>query len=123
MLPYEKLVAWQQAHAVVLAVYRHTATFPAHERFGLTAQTRRAAFSAAANIAEGAAKRGDAEFRRFLDISLGSLSELAYCLRLARDLGYLTDSAWAEVEALRATAGKTTWGLYRSVAERVGRSR
>ncbi|MEA2724940.1 MAG: hypothetical protein QOH59_2711, partial [Gemmatimonadales bacterium] len=73
------------------------------------------AYSAAANIAEGAAKRGTREFRRFLDISLGSLSELSYILQLARDLGYLKPEEWGEVEALRDHAGRLTWGLYRAV--------
>ena len=78
----------------------------------------RAAYSAAANIAEGAAKRGSAEFRRFLDISLDSLSELSYILLLARDLTYLKAEEWGEIEALRDHAGRLTWGLYRSVSGR-----
>ncbi|MGH8622565.1 MAG: four helix bundle protein, partial [Burkholderiales bacterium] len=78
MAHYEKLLAWKECHALALMVYRATEKFPRHERYGLTAQARRAAFSAAANIAEGSAKRGAAEFRRFLDIALGSISELEY---------------------------------------------
>ena len=117
MLPYERFAAWQLAHEVVLRTYRVTASFPSHERYGLSMQARRAAFSIAANIAEGSARRGDREFRRFLDIALGSLSELAYCLRLAHDLGYLSDEDLATLEELRAEAGRTTWGLYRSIRD------
>jgi four helix bundle protein len=80
--------------------------------YGLTSQARKAAYSAAANIAEGSAKRGAAEFRRFLDMSLGSLSELSYILLLARDLDYLKSEEWGEIEALRDHAGRLTWGLY-----------
>jgi len=76
---------------------------------------RRACYSAAANIAEGSAKRGAREFRRYLDISLGSLSELSYILLLARDLGYMKAEAWGEIEALRDHAGRLTWGLYRAI--------
>ena len=90
MLPYEKLTAWKISYELVLATYRATETFPRHELYGLVSQARRAAFSAP-NIAEGSAK----EFRRFLDIALGSLAELAFILRLARDLGYLTAEALA----------------------------
>ena len=68
MRPYERLTAWQAAYELVLAVYHATETFPKTETYGLTSQLRRAAFSVAANIAEGAAKRGNGEFRRFLDI-------------------------------------------------------
>jgi four helix bundle protein len=78
---------------------------------------RRAAFSAAANIAEGSAKRGSAEFRRFLDISVGSLAEVAYILRLARDLRLLSDDDWKRLEALRGKAGFMTWRLYQAVAK------
>ena len=54
--------------------------------------------------------------RRFLDISLGSLSELSYALRIARDLGLLADEAWQTLDMLRDHAGKLTWGLYRAVS-------
>jgi four helix bundle protein len=91
------------------------------EKYGLTSQARRAAFSAAANIAEGSAKRGSREFRRFLDISLGSLAELSYIFLLARELGYLKAEIWGEIEALRDHAGRLTWGLYRALtAKRPG---
>ena len=116
MLPYERFEAWQLAHQLALATYRITATFPRDKRFGLTAQARRAAFSVAANIAEGSAKRGSREFRRYVDMSLGSLSELAYTLRLARDLGFLSDEEWAQIDGLRDHAGRAIWGLYRSLA-------
>jgi len=88
------------------------------ERFGLTSQARRAAFSAAANIVEGAAKRGRAEFRRFLDISLGSLAELGYILCLARELEFLTPEASRQLGDLHTRASKATWGLYRAMAKR-----
>jgi four helix bundle protein len=116
MLPYERLEAWKVCYTLVIRTYESTATFPKHELYGLTSQARRAAFSAAANIAEGSAKRGSREFRRFLDISIGSLAELAFTLRLARDLGYLSDEAWRGIDELRRRAGFLTWRLYRSVS-------
>jgi four helix bundle protein len=76
MRPYEDLRAWQLAHELVLAVYRSTRTWPSTERYALSSQARRAAFSVAANIVEGAANGGQKEFRRFLDMSIGSISEL-----------------------------------------------
>ena len=112
---HEKLKSWSACHDLALKVYQFTRAWPRQEEYGLIAQARRAAYSAAANIAEGAAKRGNAEFRRFLDISLGSLSELSYILLLARDLSYLKAEEWGEIEAVRDHAGRLTWGLYRSV--------
>ena len=110
MQTFKNLLAWQSCHQLVLAVYRVTASWPADERYGLIAQARRAAYSAAANIAEGSAKRGPREFRRFLDISLGSLAELCYLILLARDLGLIAEEAAEALETQRDEAGRITWG-------------
>jgi four helix bundle protein len=84
-----KLDVGLRAHALTLEAYEETRTFPEDERFGLTVQIRRAAYSIAANIAEGCGRRTDRDFARFLDMALGSASELEYLCFLARDLGYL----------------------------------
>ena len=115
---HEGLKSWSACHSLALAIYRITVRWPDREAYGLTSQARRAGYSAAANIAEGSAKRGGAEFRRFLDISLGSLAELSYILVLARDLNYLRTEEWGEIEALRDHAGRMTWGLYRALGRR-----
>ncbi len=57
-------------------VYELTESFPRRERFGITAQMRRAAVSIPSNIAEGAARDSKKDFRRFLLIARGSLAEL-----------------------------------------------
>ena len=117
MLPYQRLRAWQACDHLVLEVYRATERFPRHELYGLTSQARRAAFSAAANIAEGSAKRGRREFRRYLDIALGSLAELSYTLLLSRKLGLLSDDQWRDLDRLRVSASRLTWALYEAVRE------
>jgi four helix bundle protein len=114
---HEGLTSWSACHDLTLAIYRVTNRWPGREIYGLTSQARRAAYSAAANIAEGSAKKGSAEFRRYLNITLGSLSELSYILVLARDLEYLKPEEWGEIEALRDHAGRLTWGLYRALEE------
>jgi four helix bundle protein len=118
MAIYERIKAWKRCHELCVAVYNVTNTWPTAERYGLTSQARRAAHSAAANIAEGCAKRGAREFRRFLDISLGSLSELSYTLMLARDLEILGQNEWLQLNELQGKAGGVTWLLYRSMLER-----
>src|SRR5258708_34743173 len=112
MLAHERPHAWKLCHELVLAVYDATASFPKHELYGLTSQARRAAFSAAVNLAEGSAKRGATEFRRFTDISIGSLAELAYVLRLVRDLTLLGVADSNRLERLRGSAGFMTRPLY-----------
>ena len=82
---------WQKAHKLTLEVYRLTKTFPLDERFGLTSQMRRCSASIAANIAEGCGRGSNADFHRFLQMAMGSASELEYHLLLSRDLGYLSD--------------------------------
>jgi four helix bundle protein len=113
---YERFDAWKVSHELALAVYSITRTWPRSELYGLTSQLRRAALSAPTNIAEGSARRGRAEFRRFLDISLGSLSELAYLLRFARDCTLLSAEAWENLQSLRDQAAILTWRLARSMA-------
>ena len=120
MAIYQRLRAWERCHQLCLAVYRSTNSWPSGERFGLTSQARRAAHSAAANIAEGSAKRGSREFRRYLDISLGSLSELSYTLLLARDLKILSDEEWRRLDQIHQKAGGMTWLLYKSMSSRSG---
>ena len=115
MAPYERFDAWKAAHAFALRVYQATNKWPKEERYGLTSQTRRAAHSVAANIVEGQARLGRKEFRRFLDIAWGSLAEVGYTLRLARDLKILAEKEFEELEELRSVVGKPLYGLLKSM--------
>jgi four helix bundle protein len=94
---FRDLEVWQKAHQRTLAVYRHTASFPADERYGLTTQLRRASASIAANLAEGCGRNGDAELARFCTIAMGSASELDYHVLLAKDLKLLSATNYAEL--------------------------
>jgi four helix bundle protein len=115
MAIYQRLKAWQRCHDLCIGVFRSTSCWPREERFGLSAQARRSAHSAAANIAEGCAKKGTAEFRRYLNISLGSLSELSYTLLLAKELRMLSEKEWGDLDQLHQQAGGMTWLLYKSL--------
>ena len=85
---FRNLIAWQKAHAFVLAVYRFSATFPTSETYVLRAQLRRAAVSVPANIAEGFKRRGQSDKARIMNIAEASLEEARYYLILASDLKY-----------------------------------
>jgi four helix bundle protein len=115
MMAYEKFDAWKAAHELALAVYQITDRWPNSERYQLTAQIRRAALSVPANISEGAAKRGPVDFRRYVDIARGSLSELTYLPRFSRDRGLLDDATLQRLDDLRNRTGRLTWGLYSSL--------
>ncbi len=98
MKDFRTLKVWQQAHDLTLMVYRITADFPASEIYGLTSQMRRASASIPANIAEGCGRNGDAELARFVQIAMGSASELEYHCILAHDLGYIMDAGYERLE-------------------------
>jgi four helix bundle protein len=88
MQPTENLRVAEQATKLAVAVYRMTSAFPPDERFGITAQMRRAAVSVGSNIAEGCGRRGNRELLQFLYIASGSASELAFQLQLSCALGF-----------------------------------
>jgi four helix bundle protein len=95
---FRQLKVWQEAHAIVLDVYRWTVPFPKEELFGLTSQMRRAAVSVAANIAEGCGRGSDADFARFLQLAMGSASETEYHVMLASELGFLNHEASRQLQ-------------------------
>jgi four helix bundle protein len=103
--PHESLVAWKRADDLCWAVYQITKTFPGDERYGLTSQILRAAFSVPANIVEGYAFAKSATRFKFLRIAIGSLAELGYALHFAKRLGYLHERDWPQMELqLKQTA-------------------
>ena len=99
MKNFRQLKVWQTAHALTLAVYKVTRSFPREEMYGLTSQLRRSSASVPSNLAEGCGREGDAELARFCSIARGSASELKYQLLLARDLNLITESEHKKVSS------------------------
>lgn len=86
---YRDLEVFQRALAALIEIHRMVLTFPDYERYGLVDQMRRASKSVPANIAEGYGRRKTVrDFRRFLDIALGSANEMVVHLEIAQALGY-----------------------------------
>jgi four helix bundle protein len=98
MRNFRELAVWKHAHELTVDIYRSTGVFPQRELYGLTSQIRRASASIGANVAEGAGRSSNADFARFLHISLGSANELQNHLLLARDLGFLELEPFARLE-------------------------
>ena len=113
MRPFRELVVWQKAHQLTLELYKITRTFPREEQYGLTSQMRRAAASICANIAEGCGRGTARDFARFIQMALGSASELEYHLVLAADLGFMSADVHSQIQASLVAVKRMLSGLVR----------
>ena len=116
MQSFENLEVFRKAYKVSLEVHKKTLVFPKEEQYGLADQMRRASKSICANLAEGYAKRAasNAEFQRFLMMSVGSAEEMRVWIRYAFDLGYITDQDWQSWRSEYQDIAKMLNGLRRS---------
>ena len=98
-LPHHNLAAWQRADDLFINIHALTQhVFPREERYELSSQLRRAAYSVPANIVEGTQRKFPKESFHFCSIASASLAEVGYGLHAARRLGYLTAGQYAEWE-------------------------
>jgi four helix bundle protein len=115
---YQDLVAWQRAVDLVEIVYRESAAIPVDERFGLTAQMRRAAISVPANIAEGQGRSTDGEFLNHLSAAHGSVRELETHAMIAGRLQFLEASAVSTILERAAEVGRLVTALGNALRRR-----
>jgi four helix bundle protein len=114
-LRHHSLVAWQRADDLFISLHRLSLqAFPAYERFELGSQLRRAAYSVAANIVEGFARRYRGDRLKFLNTSESSLAEVGYCIHVAGRLGYITAQKVTELEAEIRAVSAPLIGLIRT---------
>jgi len=97
MKDFKELKVWQRSHQIALKIYKITASFPKEELYGLVSQMRRSSSSIPTNIAEGCGRGSDADFARFLQIAMGSASELEYQLLLSVDLGFIKQETYQTI--------------------------
>ena len=100
---------------LVEQVYQASAGFPADERFGLTAQLRRASVSIPSNIGEGKGRKRQRAFVHHLDIALGSQGDVEVQLEIARRLGFLEDTDHQRLQGTIIEVGKMLNGLIDSM--------
>lgn len=86
---FKNLEVWKKSVHFATLIYKFTSSFPKNETYGLTSQIRRSAVSISSNIAEGAGRESNKEFRYFLNISYGSSCELETQILIAKNLGFL----------------------------------
>ena len=112
MKTHKDLDVWKKSIQFVKKIYEITSKFPDTEKYGLTNQMRRCAVSVPSNIAEGAGRNSKKEFKQFLYISLGSISELETQLIISTELNYQMDNSLLdELNEIR----KMLFGLLKSI--------
>ena len=90
MSGYKELQVYQRGYAAAKSVHRITGRYPKEEAYGITDQMRRASVSIALNVAEGYARReSQQEFKRFLQMAIGSANEMSVLLDFSKDFGYI----------------------------------
>jgi four helix bundle protein len=115
-LRHHSLVAWQRADDLFIRLHQLTIrSFPAFERFELSSQLRRAAYSVPANIAEGYGRRHRRDRLRFLNMAESSLAEVSYCVHVAGRLQYISPALVGELEKDLSGVGAPLVGLIRSL--------
>jgi four helix bundle protein len=120
---YRSLIAWQRADDLFLHVHRVSRQhFPTDERYELTSQLRRAAFSVPANIVEGTARYHHRETLQFLRTAFASLVETGYCLHVARRLDYITQTLFEELDLEVRRVAAPLLGLIRVRSRRAKRA-
>ena len=97
MKTYREMIVWQKSVDLVTMIYFKTRSFPNEELYGLTNQIRRAAISIPSNIAEGFGRNSKNDFKRFLQIAMGSIFELQTQLEIAKNLQFLSDDNYKKV--------------------------
>lgn len=96
---YRDLIIWQKSMSLVTEIYSITNNFPASELYALTNQLRRCAVSIPSNIGEGYGRNSTGDYKRFLQISVGSLFELQTQIEIAYNLKYIQDSIFKDLLA------------------------
>lgn len=111
MQNHRNLRVWRLAHDLAIAVRRATRTYPQRGHGSLISQTTRAAESVPLTMAEGCGAASNAEFARFLDMSIKSVTELEEQLELAKDYGILHVDLWKRLSDETIALRRQTYSL------------
>lgn len=114
---FKDLNAWKEGHCVVVEIYKITKLFPNEEMFGMVSQMRRAAVSITSNIAEGFGRKGYKEKIQFYYLSQGSLIELKNQLIISRDIGYIKESVFSDINNRLNITHQILQGLIKKTKE------
>ena len=114
---YRTLKVWQHAQRLAIECAKVARRFPSEDCNVLKEQLLRACYSVPLNIAEGSARKGPKEFRRFLDTARGSLAEVQNILELAKEQTFFPATEYERLDAIATETAKTLWGLLRKMSD------
>ena len=118
MKTHKDLDVWKRSLEFVTDIYKISRNFPKEEMYGITSQIRRSAVSIPSNISEGAARSSDKEFAHFISISLGSIAETETQLIITRNLGYISEVDFNQLEIKLTEIRKLALGLKKFINEK-----
>ena len=114
---FRQMKIWQRSISLAEEIYKITNSFPDNEKFGLVSQLRRCAISIASNIAEGAGRESDKQFRYFLQVSMGSCNELQTQLELSRRFNFIESELADRVQEETLSIYRMMLSFYRTLKE------
>lgn len=112
---FRDLKVWQKAHNLVLNIYKITNDFPKEEKYGLVMQLRRSAGSIPTNIVEGFKRKSKADYAHFINMADSSLEETKYHIILAKDLGYIKEKDFNNLNNMSDEIGKMLYGFHKKL--------
>ena len=112
---FRELKIWQRSIEFVVEVYELVKQFPVDERYGLTSQLKRCSVSIPSNISEGAGRNTNAQFKHFLEYSMGSCNEAITQLELAFRLNFITEAQRNKTVDEAYQIYKMILGFYNSI--------
>ena len=115
MFRFQKFAIYPEIRAFIKECFKLSHSFPKFEQFELASQLRRAATSILLNLAEGSAKKSDAELNRFIMVSIGSLSEIVAILDIALDQGYINQEIYKDFLIKVESIAKQLYGFSRKL--------
>lgn len=115
MRDFRNFKIWEISHQLTLKIYRITKQFPKEEIYALTSQIKRSSYSIPTNIAEGCGRGSNKEFAHFLQIAIGSAYELDYQILLAKDLDYINEEMYQELNKEISSLQKQIAALLKKV--------
>ena len=106
MGPHKNLKVWEKAMLLVTKIYKETTSYPTSETYGLVGQMRKAVVSITSNIAEGYGRTSNNDLLLFLHHALASSNELDSQIEVSKNIGYLSEGSFKELDTLNEEVNK-----------------